>query len=102
MGVLPLQFPEGESARSLGLSGEEIFSIEGLAAGFLPSAEEGGHPPRELLVRAERPRSASGSGPERGEAVQFSAIVRIDTPREAEYFRHGGILQYVLRALLAE
>jgi aconitate hydratase len=102
MGVLPLQFPEGQSAGSLGLSGEEIFTIEGLAAGFQSSAEEGGQPPREVLVRAEQPRSANGGGPERAEAVQFNAVVRIDTPREADYFRHGGILQYVLRALLAE
>jgi aconitate hydratase len=98
MGVLPLQFPEGESAQSLGLSGEEIFSIEGLAAGFQAG---GGSPPREVIVRAERPRAASGGGAGGGDAVQFNALVRIDTPREAEYFRHGGILQYVLRALLA-
>jgi len=68
-----------------------------------------GAPPREVAVRAERPGSASGGGLERegdetpaaGTAVRFSARVRIDTPREAEYYRHGGILQYVLRALLA-
>jgi aconitate hydratase len=101
MGVLPLQFPDGESAQSLGLEGEEIFSIEGLAAGFHARPAEGGEPPREVLVRAERPASASGGAPEGGDAVQFKALVRIDTPREAEYFRHGGILQYVLRALLA-
>ena len=53
---------------------------------------DGGSPPRELHVRAQR---------EGGETVEFDARVRIDTPREAEYFRHGGILQYVLRALLA-
>jgi aconitate hydratase len=100
MGVLPLQFPEGASAQSLGLSGEEIFSIEGLAAGFRTGAA-GGEPPREVLVRAERPPSASGGGAGSGDAVEFNALVRIDTPREAEYFRQGGILQYVLRALLA-
>jgi aconitate hydratase len=88
MGVLPLQFPDGHSAQSLGLSGEEVFSITGLAAAM----GSGGAPPSAVAVRAER------SG---GELVEFDARVRIDTPREAEYFRHGGILQYVLRALLA-
>jgi aconitate hydratase A / 2-methylisocitrate dehydratase len=88
MGVLPLEFPEGESAQSLGLSGEEVFSITGLAEAMAA----GGGPPRGGRVSAER------AG---GETVQFDARVRIDTPREAEYFRHGGILQYVLRALLA-
>jgi aconitate hydratase len=88
MGVLPLQFPEGESASSLGLSGVESFSISGLAEAMAG----GGSPPSEVHVRAAR------AG---GETVEFDARVRIDTPREAEYFRHGGILQYVLRALLA-
>jgi aconitate hydratase len=89
MGVLPLQFPDGQGAASLGLSGEESFSIEGLAAAMAG----GGGPPAEVSVRAAR---------DGGEPVEFAARVRIDTPREAEYFRHGGILQYVLRALLAE
>jgi aconitate hydratase len=88
MGVLPLQFPAGEGARSLGLTGEELLTITGLA----DAMEDGGAPPREVRVKAER----AGA-----EAVEFDARVRIDTPREAEYFRHGGILQYVLRALLA-
>jgi aconitate hydratase len=88
MGVLPLEFPEGESARSLGLTGEELFAISGLAEAM----GDGGAPPREVRVRAER----AGAEP-----VEFDARVRIDTPREAEYFRHGGILQYVLRQLLA-
>jgi len=88
MGVLPLQFPDGEGAASLGLSGEEVYSITGLAAGMAG----GGAPPREVHVSATRPG---------GEVLEFDARVRIDTPREAEYFRHGGILQYVLRALLA-
>jgi len=87
MGVLPLQFPDGESAQSLGLSGEEVFSITGLAEVM----GEGGSPPQDVRVRAER------AG---GEPVLFTARVRIDTPREAEYFRHGGILPYVLRQLL--
>ncbi len=88
MGVLPLQFPEGQSASSLGLTGEEVFSITGLA----DAMTDGGSPPQEVHVTATR---------DGGEAVEFDARVRIDTPREAEYFRHGGILQYVLRALLA-
>jgi aconitate hydratase len=88
MGVLPLQFAAGESADSLGLTGEEVFSIAGLAEAM----SGGGAPPVEVSVTAER---------EAGEPVRFQARVRIDTPREAEYFRHGGILQYVLRQLLA-
>ncbi len=89
MGVLPLQFPDGESADSLGLTGEEVFSIEGLAAAM----EDGSGPPDEVQVQAQR----EGADP-----VSFQARVRIDTPREAEYFRHGGILQFVLRRLLSE
>jgi aconitate hydratase len=81
MGVLPLQYPEGESAETLGISGEEEFSITGLAG---PMNE--GELPRTVKVRA-------------GD-TEFEARVRIDTPKEAEYFRHGGILQYVLRSLL--
>jgi aconitate hydratase A / 2-methylisocitrate dehydratase len=88
MGVLPLQFPDGNSVAALGLTGEETFSIVGLA----DAMADGGGPPKRVQVRAER-----GGG----ESVEFDARVRIDTPREAEYFRHGGILQYVLRALLA-
>ncbi len=88
MGVLPLQFPEGESAQSLGLTGEETFSLTGMAEAMAG----GGGPPREVQALAKRAD---------GEQVRFDARVRIDTPREAEYFRHGGILQYVLRGLLA-
>jgi aconitate hydratase len=95
--VLPLQFPEGHSAQSLGLTGEETFSVKGLAQAMA----DGGKPPREVRVSAR----ANGAAPlERGpddRVVEFDARVRIDTPREAEYFRHGGILQYVLRGLLA-
>jgi aconitate hydratase len=88
MGVLPLQFPEGSGASSLGLDGTEIYSVSGLAEAMA----HGGAPPRQVRVRAER----AGA-----EAVEFDARVRIDTPREAEYFRHGGILNFVLRQLLA-
>jgi len=82
MGVAPLQYPEGESAESLGLTGEEEFSITGLAEPL-----NAGDVPRTVNVKA-------------GD-VEFEARVRIDTPKEAEYFRHGGILQYVLRSLMA-
>jgi aconitate hydratase A / 2-methylisocitrate dehydratase len=82
MGVAPLQYPEGENAESLGLSGEEEFTITGLAEPL-----NDGDVPRTVNVKA-------------GD-VEFEARVRIDTPKEAEYFRHGGILQYVLRSLLA-
>ncbi len=79
MGVLPLQLPD--SAEGLGLTGEEVFSITGLA-----DPMNAGEPvPEEVTVRADD--------------REFMARVRIDTPKEAEYFRHGGILQYVLRQL---
>jgi aconitate hydratase len=98
MGVLPLQFPEGESAQSLGLTGEERFSIDGFAAAM----NEGGEAPREVTVRAEREGGQAEGQAVKGSApVEFRARVRIDTPREADYYRHGGILQYVLRGLLA-
>ncbi|MCT1866157.1 aconitate hydratase AcnA [Dermabacter sp. p3-SID358] len=84
MGVLPLQFPAGENAESLGLTGEETFSIAGV------SALNDGVTPKTVAVRAKR---------EGTEPVEFDAIVRIDTPGEANYFRSGGILQYVLRSL---
>ncbi|WP_296664376.1 aconitate hydratase AcnA [Demequina sp.] len=86
MGVIPLQFPEGENAASLGLDGTETFDIVGVSA-----FSQGEHP-RTLPVRATR---ADGS------VVEFDAAVRIDTPGEADYFRNGGILQYVLRSLVS-
>jgi aconitate hydratase len=92
MGVLPLQFPEGQGAESLGLSGEEVYAITGLAEAMAG----GGSPPREVRVTAQRASRNASNDP-----VVFDARVRIDTPREAEYFRHGGILQFVLRGLLA-
>ncbi|EHM93570.1 aconitate hydratase [Actinomyces sp. oral taxon 849 str. F0330] len=84
MGVVPLQFPAGQSAESLGLDGTETFSIAGL------TALNEGVTPRTVAVKAQR---ADGS------VISFDAVVRIDTPGEADYFRHGGILQYVLRSL---
>jgi aconitate hydratase len=81
MGVLPLQFPPGESVASLGVDAQEQFDILGIA-----DPMNGGELPKTCTVKA-------------GD-VEFEAIVRIDTPKEAEYFRHGGILRYVLRQLL--
>jgi aconitate hydratase len=77
MGILPLQFMDGESRESLGLSGREEFAIVGVENGEA----------REVTVRADD--------------REFRARVRLDTPREREYLRHGGILQFVLRRLLA-
>ena len=80
MGVLPLQFKDGDSAASLGLDGTEVFAIAGI------TALNTGGVPKELVVSAGDKK--------------FSARVRIDTPGEADYYRHGGIMQYVLRSLL--
>ena len=89
MGIVPLEFPSGENAQSLGLSGFESFSVRGLAAGVAIGFASGRH----VEVRASRPD---------GGTVAFRARVRLDTPQEVEYYRHGGILQYVLRQLLSE
>jgi len=90
MGVIPLQFPAGESAESLGLDGTEIFSITGI------EELNEGRTPRTVRVVAE-PSEHSAPGKQR---VEFDAVVRIDTPGEADYYRNGGILQYVLRSLV--
>ncbi len=79
MGVLPLELPPGESAETLGLSGEELFEIDN------PEGEQ------KVAVKASLPD---------GKRVEFEATVRIDTPQEWAYYRHGGILHYVLRGLL--
>jgi len=81
MGVLPLQFNDGESAESLGLTGEETFSIEGVTA-----LNDGGIPASVKVTAGDK---------------SFTAKVRIDTPGEADYYRHGGIMQYVLRSLIS-
>ena len=86
MGVIPLQFPVGQTAVGLGLDGTETFDISGV------SAFSAGAHPRSLTVTATK---ADGS------VIAFDAVVRIDTPGEAEYYRNGGILQYVLRSLVA-
>ena len=87
MGVLPLQFPAGSSAASLGLDGTETYDISGV------TALNDGSIPATVHVTATR---------EGGKAVEFDAVVRIDTPGEADYYRNGGILQYVLRRMLRE
>jgi aconitate hydratase len=87
MGILPLQFAPGESTLALGLTGSETFDFEGVAHAFATSFADG----REITVRARR---------EDGSTVELQATIRIDTPQEALYYRHGGILQYVLRQLL--
>ena len=78
MGILPLQFPDGESAGTLGLTGREEYAILGVENGEA----------HEVTVRAD--------------ATEFRARVRLDTPREREYLRHGGILPFVLRRLLSD
>ena len=85
MGVLPLQFPEGETADTLGLDGTETFSISGV------TVLNEGTTPKTVAVTAVK---ADGT------EVGFDALVRIDTPGEADYYRHGGIMQYVLRSLV--
>jgi aconitate hydratase len=87
--VLPLQFKTGESAASLGLTGEEIYDIKGLVDGLKVNFAGAA---KELAVHAVR---ADGT------RVEFSAVCRIDTPQEVLYYLHGGILPYVLRELIA-
>jgi len=85
MGILALQFLEGESAQSLGVTGEEVFEITGireLLGSFAPG--------RQVKVRASAKKT-----------IEFKALVRIDTPQEAQYYANGGILQFVLRQLLS-
>lgn len=91
MGVLPLQFPKGQNAKSLGLDGTEVFEITGVAE------LNNGSTPKTVRVSAS-PSNHSAAGKQ---TVEFDAIVRIDTPGEADYYRNGGILQYVLRSLVA-
>jgi aconitate hydratase len=86
MGVIPLQFPEGETVKTLGLDGDETFDISGI------TELNSGTTPRTVKVTATKPS---------GDVVEFDAVVRIDTPGEADYYRNGGIMQYVLRSLRA-
>jgi aconitate hydratase len=85
MGVIPLQFPPGETVETLHLDGDETFDISGITA-----LNDGGTP-ATVKVTATKPG---------GQVVEFDADVRIDTPGEADYYRNGGIMQYVLRNLL--
>jgi aconitate hydratase len=80
MGVLPLQFVDGQNAQSLGLTGREVFGIVGLHQGAAKTVQ--------VVAKGED-----------GKVTEFTARVRIDTPKELEYFQHGGILQYVLRQI---
>ncbi|WP_068264570.1 aconitate hydratase [Janibacter limosus] len=86
MGVIPLQYPEGQNAESLGLDGTETFDFTGI------TELNNGSTPKTVKVTATK---------EGGEPVTFDAVVRIDTPGEADYYRNGGILQYVLRSLVS-
>lgn len=90
MGVLPLQFPAGETWESLGLDGTEIISISGV------EELNEGRTPKTLHVVAE----PSEHSPEGKTTIEFDAVLRIDTPGEADYYRNGGILQFVLRSLV--
>ena len=83
MGVLPLEFLPGETPKTLGLTGHEIFEIEGLAQNFEPH--------KKMKVRARS---------ENGKETSFTAVARVDTPFEVAYYQHGGILQYVLRQMM--
>ncbi len=83
MGILPLEFMPGENWRTLGLRGDEVYDILGI--------KEGLYPRKKLTVRARRPD---------GEVVEFKVVARLDNPVEVEYYRHGGILKYVLRQLI--
>ncbi len=90
MGVIPLEFPQGESATSLGLDGTEVVSISGITA-----LNEGVTPRTVRVVASPSEHSPAGKAP-----IEFDAVVRIDTPGEADYYRNGGILQFVLRSLV--
>ena len=88
MGIVPLEFPPGETAESLGLTGEEVYDIDGLKAAVQGGFATG----RTITVRARK---------EDGSVQELKARLRLDTPQEVQYYRHGGILHYVLRQLLS-
>src|SRR5699024_9672886 len=90
MGVLPLQFPDGETARSLRLDGTETYDITGITALNDSTADT---IPQSVRVTASH---------DDGTVTEFDGVVRIDTPGEADYYRNGGILQYVLRRMAAD
>jgi aconitate hydratase len=91
MGVLPLQYPAGQNAESLGLDGTEEFQITGIE-----ELNKGVTPKTVRVVAKPSAHSSAGKS-----TIEFDAVVRIDTPGEADYYRNGGILQYVLRSLVA-
>ena len=91
MGVLPLQYPAGQNADSLGLDGTEIFDVTGIT-----QLNDGSTPKTVRVVAKPSEHSKAGK-----QVIEFDAVVRIDTPGEADYYRNGGILQYVLRSLVA-
>jgi aconitate hydratase len=84
MGVMPLEFVDGQSAATLGLTGNETYDVSGLASDLKPG--------KRVTVRASAPG---------GTVTEFQAVARVDTPDDVEYYRHGGLLPYVLRGLLA-
>ena len=85
MGILPLQFPAGQTAESLQLTGEEVFEIFGI---------------REVVEHFAAGQQVKVRARPQGKTIEFEALVRIDTPQEALYYANGGILQFVLRQLL--
>jgi aconitate hydratase len=93
MGIAPLQFGAGDCASTLGLTGEEVYDIQGLEEALAAASGASGAGRREVTVKALRPDGAP---------VEFTATLRIDTPQEVLYYQHGGILQYVLRQLVAK
>jgi aconitate hydratase len=91
MGVLPLQFQPGQSAQSLGLTGKELFDVEGMAEFIDERLPHRPQAERLLSVRAEG---------ENGRTITFQVVCRLDTPLEVEYYRHGGILHRAIREIL--
>jgi aconitate hydratase len=106
MGVVPLELTGGATVQSLGITGHEVIDVIGLGAGVASGFKEG----REVTVRAAVPAAtdpesaaaAPGEPGQAGRTIEIKARVRLDTPQEVQYFRHGGILHYVLRQLLSE
>jgi aconitate hydratase len=106
MGVVPLELTGGDTVQGLGITGHEVIDVDGLAAGTACGWQGG----REVTVRATPDRDSAqgpgagggGGGGRPGKVIEFKARVRLDTPQEVQYYRHGGILHYVLRQLLKQ
>jgi aconitate hydratase len=92
MGILPLQFLEGDNPESIGLTGYETFDFAAVKELYTPQAEQTG-------LAGDRTVTVTATSDD-GMRRQFNVLVRVDTPKEVSYYRHGGILQYVLRNLL--